>query len=168
MSNLTIAQALRRVKKLKGSIAEHTKRAAGGVSYLSTNVPAFRFKEEVAALSADKEEMVDLESRIAVANATHSVLDGTETVTLTKAIRRLQELKGNIAFLNGLFINTSTQRVREQEWNDVTNTYVTKFVEQTFVSDLSEVERDQQVKALQDRFETLNNAVEDANHRVTV
>lgn len=168
MSKQTIAQALRRVKKLKGQIAEHTQRAQAGVSYLSTAVPAFRFNDEMAALKSDQEEMVDLESRIAVANATATVTDGAETINLAKAIRRLQEIKGQIAFLKGLHLRSETVRTREQDWSDEKATYITRFVDMTFVSDLTEKDRDQQVKALQDRFETLNNAVEDSNHSVLV
>lgn len=164
----TIAQALRRIKKLKGQIAEHTQRAVSGVSYVSTAVPAFRFADEREGMKTSRDEMIDLESRVAMANATAEVSDGSEKIVLAKAIRRLQEIKGDIAFLKGLHLRSETVRNREQEWSDEKATYITRFVDVVYVSDLSEKDRDQQVKALGDRFEALNNAVEDANHNVLV
>lgn len=41
----TVAQALRRIKKLKGLIAENEQRAKTGVSYDASKVPAFRYQE---------------------------------------------------------------------------------------------------------------------------
>ncbi len=49
---VTIAQALRRIKKLKGAIAENQQRANAGVSYDVSKVPAFRFQEAFAAMTA--------------------------------------------------------------------------------------------------------------------
>lgn len=164
----TIAQALRRVKKLKGQVAEHTSRATMGVSYDSTKVPAFRFEAEMVALAGAKEEMVELESRIAVANALNKVKDDSEEITLAKAIRRLQEIKGDIAHLKSLSLRAETVRNKEQEWSDEHLKHITHVTEVTFVSDLTEQLRDAKVKALQNRFEVLNNAVEDANHTVLV
>lgn len=165
---ITIAQALRRIKKLKGQIAEHTQRAQASVSYEKDKVPAFRFQEEVSAVKAAQKELVDLQSRVAVANAKATVADGKETITHAEAIRRLQEIKGEIAFLKSLALKNEVVKNREQVWDDAQSKYLTQVNEVTWVSDLSEKDRDVQVKALQDRFETLNNAVEDRNHKVAV
>ena len=59
---ITIAQALRRIKKLKGQLAEHTTRAQQGVSYVQGKAPAFRYGEEVLARHAVQAEMLDLRS----------------------------------------------------------------------------------------------------------
>jgi hypothetical protein len=55
-----------------------------GVSYAEDKVPAFRFADEVSAMADATQEMIDLESRIAVANATAMV---AEDMSLCKAIR---------------------------------------------------------------------------------
>lgn len=166
---MTIAQALRRIKKLKGLIAENEQRAKVGVSYDSTKVPAFRYQEAVEKMFSLQDEVVALESRVAVANATGTVtVLGEGTLPLASAVRTLQELKGRIAFLKGLHLRSETVKDRSQEWDDVEMKHVVRVTETTFVSDLSEQDRDNQVKTLQDRFETLNNAVEDANHTVLV
>lgn len=167
-TKITIAQALRRVKKLKGQIAEHTQRAQQSVSYVKGNVPAFRFDSEVASLRAAQIEMLDLQSRIAVANAKATVSFGNDTITHAEAIRRLQEMKGDIAFLKSLVIRNETVKTRDQEYDATSGRYVPITTETTFVSDLSEKDRDKQVRDLQDGFEALNNAVEDHNHKVTI
>jgi hypothetical protein len=165
---MTIAQALRRIKKLKGQIAEHTQRAVAGVSYDVTKVPSFRYAEAVEAMFAIQDEVVALESRVAVANATGTIVEGNKELSLALAIRTLQELKGRIAFLKGLNLRNETVQTRTNDWDDVEMKHINRVSETTFKSDLSEKDRDQQVKALQDRFEVLNNAVEDANHATTV
>lgn len=166
---LTIAQALRRIKKLKGQLAEHSARAQQGVSYVQGKAPAFRFQESLLALRAVREEMLDLESRVAVANAKKLVTDAAgNKVTLTRAIRRLQEWKGEIAFLRGLSLRAETVREKETDWDDDQLKHLTRVTEVVYVSDLTEQERDAQVKTFQDAFEVLNNAVEEANHTVLV
>jgi len=87
---------------------------------------------------------------------------------LALAIRTLQELKGRIAFLKGLNLRNETVQTRTNDWDDTEMKHINRVTETTFKSDLSEKDRDQQVKALQDRFEVLNNAVEDANHATMV
>ncbi len=165
---MTIAQALRRIKKLKGQIAEHEQRAKVGVSYDQTKAPAFRFKEAVDAMFAIQDEVVALEARVAVANATGTITDGDKELSLALAIRTLQELKGRIAFLKGLHLRNEVVKDRTNDWDDTEMKHISRVTETTFVSDLSEKDRDAQVKALQDRFEVLNNAVEDVNHTITV
>lgn len=166
---ITIAQALRRIKKLKGQIAENSTRAQQGVSYVQGKAPAFPFKQAVEALNEARAQMMDLESRVAVANAKKLITDPLGVkITLSRAIRVLQELKGQIAFLRGLNLREETVRERETEWNDDQMKSLTRFNEVVYVSDLSEQDRDAQVRDLQDAFEILNNTVEEANHMVLV
>lgn len=165
---MTVAQALRRIKKLKGIIAENQQRAVQGVSYDATKVPAFRFQEAADKMFATQDEMVALEARVAVANATAAVQDGSETISMALAIRTLQELKGRIAFLKALQLRNETVKDRQTEWDDTEMKHINRVTETVFKSDLTEQDRDAQIRTLQDRFETLNNAVEDANHTVLV
>jgi len=166
---LSIAQALRRIKKLKGLIAEHQQRAQVGVSYDVTKIPAFRYKDAVEGMFSTQDEVVALESRVAVANAkTVVTIPGGAQVSMALAIRTLQELKGRIAFLKGLHLRSETVKERTNDWDDTEMKHIARVTETTFVSDLSEQDRDQQVKALQNQFEALNNAVEDTNHLVVV
>lgn len=165
---LTIAQALRRIKKLKGQIAENEQRAKSGVSYDATKVPAFRFKESFDKMIAAQDEAIALEAKVAIANATAVVQDGQQVIPVATAVRTLQELKGRIAFLKGLHLRNEVVKDRQNEWDDTEMKHISRVTETTFVSDLTEQDRDSQIKTLQDRFEVLNNSVEDANHTVTV
>jgi hypothetical protein len=165
---ITIAQALRRIKKLKGQIAESTTRAQQGVSYVQGKAPAFRFGEAMMALTAHREEMLDLESRVAVANAKKTIAVEGGKFTLARAVRELQEMKGQIAFLRSLNLRAETVKEREQTWDDDSMKHINRVTEVTYVSDLSEQDRDDQVSLLQDEFESLNNKVEEANHTVLV
>lgn len=166
---VTIAQALRRIKKLKGQIAEHATHAQQSVSYVQGKLPAFSFSSSVSQLKTSRDEMLDLEARVAVANAKRTVTDlNGNKVVLARAVRELQEIKGQIAFLRSLNLRAETVREREQNWDDEQMKHITRVNEVTYVSDLSETDRAAAVKGLQDQFETLNNAVEEANHSVLV
>lgn len=167
---LTIAQALRKIKRLKGQIAENEQRAKDAVSYDSTKPPAFPYKETADLLFLLQDEVVNLEARVAVANATHTITVGSNAAKfpLTHVIRVLQELKGRISFLKGLVLRSETVKDRSQEWDDVEMKHITRVAETTFVSALTEQQRDVQLRDLEDRFEKLNNAVEEANHQITV
>jgi len=166
---VTIAQALRRIKKLKGQIAEHSTRAQQGVSYVQGKTPAFRFAEAVNALRTARQEMLDLEARVALANAKKTVTNALgNKITLAQAIRQLQEWKGDIAFLRRLNLRSEIVREREQNWDEEQMKHITRVMEVAYVSDLTEQERDVQIKSFQDAFEDLNNLVEEANHTVLV
>jgi hypothetical protein len=168
LDKITIAQALRRIKKLKGQIAEHTQRAQASVSYEKDKVPAFSFGGEVLSMKAAQLELVGLQSRVAVANAKATILDGEDVITHAEAIRRLQEIKGEITFLKSLSIKNEVTKTQEEVYDRAQSNYVTRVTETVWVSDLTEKNRDLQVKALQDRFEKLNNTLEDRNHKVVV
>jgi hypothetical protein len=166
--NMTIAQALRRIKKIKGLLAEHRLRATMGVSYLLDKVPAFGFADEEAAMYLCIDELLNLESRVAVANANTMIQDNAVTMSLAKAIRSLQEIKGLISFYQSLNLRSGVEKNRHVDWDDNLNKNITTVDVVTYVSDLTEQDRDLKVKDFQDHFESLNNLVEDANHKVLV
>lgn len=165
---MTISQALRRIKKLKGIIAENTQRASQSVSYTQDKVPAFRFEDCRFLMQESTSEMIMLESRVAVANAANTITAKGVIMPLCTAIRLLQELKGQIAFLKSLHLRSEVVKSRELDWDESLEKNVYRTVETVFVSDLSEKERDEKIKSLQDEFENLNNAVENANHTIVV
>ena len=165
---LTIAQALRKIKKLKGHVSEYRNTAELSVSYEESIPPAFKFQEQLDLMIETSNEMVELESAVAVANATSTVNFGGKSITLSCAVRMLQEIKGLLAFYKGLFLRSEVSKQKEQVWHDEKAQYITMTVETKFVSEMSEKERVLLVKALEDKFEALNNLVEDANHKVLV
>lgn len=164
----TVSQALRRVKKLKGLIAEATERANLAVSYNKEKPPAFSFKYSMEELERYSSELVDLEASVAVANANNTVSHNGSLITLAKAIRVLQELKGKISFLKKLHLRNEVVKDKEHDWNDDLCKNVVRTIETEFVSDLSEVDRDKLVKSFQDQFDELNSLVEDVNHKTNL
>ena len=162
---LTISQALRRTKKLKGRMGELTARASASVSYLPSAKPAFDFKATRAEVEKVREELIALESSVAKANATTSIDFDGKSMTLAVAIRRLQECKAEIAWLTQLALRSGTERHREMGFDQETGRNNFAYVEVVYVSDLTEVERVGELDKLRDRFERLNDLVETANHR---
>lgn len=165
---MTISQALRRIKKLKGKMAELTARGASCVSYAKGEEPKFDFIVTRAEINTVREELVTLEAAVARANATRTIdLDGT-TMTIAEAVRRLQELKAEMAWLASLSLRDDTQRVPEHVWDEEKGRQVTKYRDVVHVTALTEQARVVELDALRDRFERCNDAVESANHTTPV
>jgi predicted metal-dependent hydrolase len=162
---LTIAQALRRIKKLKGRMGELTTRAAASVSYQSDQKPAFDFAATRTEVETTREVLIVIEAAVAKANALATVNFDSRAMTLAEAIRRLQEFKAEMAWLGGLTLRSGIERRREPDYDQETGRTKVTVVTITFTSDLSEVQRAAELDKLRDRFERLNDLVEAANHR---
>lgn len=164
----TISQGLRAIKRLKGRMAELTARAAASVSYIADKKPSFDFSATRKEVDATREELVRLESAVACANATTEIQHGDRAMSLCEAIRRLQEIKAELAWLAGLNLRQGTERSYESEWDDESNRSVRRLHEVVYTADLTEPQRVEQIDALRHHFEALNDAVEAANHRTPI
>jgi len=167
-SRRTISQGLRHIKRLKGRMGELSVRASASVSYEAGKKPPFDFNATREEVGKVREELVRLEAAVARANATTDIRDGDRTLSLAEAIRRLQEIKAEIAWLSGLTLRQGTERAFEDAWNDEFHRLVRRPQEVTYESCLTEPQRVEQVDALRNRFEALNDAVEAANHRTEI
>ena len=165
MVKLTISQCLRRAKSIKGRIAELKARASASVSYIREKKPKFDFKTTREELSAVKEDLILIETAIAVANATNKIKIGAQEITIAQAIRNLQEIKDEIAWLSSLRLCDETIVEKERNYDDNGKIVIDK-VETVYLTDLSEVDRVAQIDKLKKRFEMLNDLVERANHTV--
>lgn len=171
MSNMTIAQGLRRVKKIKGELAEQLTRAHGAVTYRSDMLPAFEFESSLSKAKELRKELIEMESAIAKANATNTVsVDGHE-MSLTQAVRTLKEYKGELAWLEtlkGVVRNQTNTFTEESEidW-DSDRTKRVK-VRHDWICVMPEAERAKATDKVREQFDTLNNLVEEANHRITL
>jgi len=168
MSNLTIAQALRRTKKTRGNISELKTRASEAVSHEAGKKPTFDFEPTCEALANAKEELIKLESSIACANASTTITYEGKSMTLAEAIRRLQELKDQMSWLTSLHIREGVERSSDLVWNDETGRQSRVTTEVTYITKLSERDRVEKIESLRDQFEALNDLVEQANHRTEV
>ncbi len=163
---LSVAQALRRVKKLKGNLKEHEQRASQSVSYIREgNPPVFKFTEQRALRDRAREELVRLEAAIACSNGMTKVTVEGREMFVAEAIRRLQEFKAEIAWLSSLQIREGTTTDSEVEYDEATGRNVRRPHTVVHVTELKEIERVHEIEALRARFEALNDAVETANHR---
>lgn len=177
MAQITISQALRRIKKLKGELAEYKQRTETAVVHDEKKAPAFSFEDSWEGYVATKAKLVCLEAGVAEANATtritldHSVPSlkgiGRDDVacSLSLIIRLLQEMRAEIALLQGLH-----SRVDKTEVETSTDFGLdeTGEISTTYLCHMTQAERAEAVKKEQDAFEYLNNLLETANHKTLV
>lgn len=165
---LTIAQALRKIKKLKGEIGIETQRAHSSISYVEGAVPDYNFKDSTNKRASLVEELLNLEEKVAVANAITKITfnDGV-SLTLSGLIRRMQEIKSSISFYEALVLR-KPEEISEYVYDDNMNKNVVVKKVVQWKSDISVVEKDAAVKELKDRFDNLNNILETMNHSTKI
>jgi len=164
---LTIAQALRRIKDIKGKIAKHAQNAQSSVTHKTKSAPAYVFSAELELSEQLVSEMIDLQTRVAVAN-TKAVVDFEgKSRPLTWCTKKLAELKGAIAWHEALPVRAQDKTIEEEHvWNPKLADNVS--VEVEYTCHLPEAKRAERVAALQAKFAELNDLVETMNHRTPV
>ncbi len=174
VTKMTVAAALRRIKKLKGEISELTTRATSAASYPELRPPPFEYWATVEARHKKIEEMVGLQEAVSISNASTRVTynhEGVRVLSVPRAIRALDELKSDISFLQSLPIHDRKRDVeqrREQIWDDTLDKTVTRLVEVVTLSVMTPEERAQDIERMQAHFEALNVALEARNHDVYI
>lgn len=164
---ITIAQALRKIKDLKGRIARHSQNAMASVTYKSSSPPAYSFGTEWEQASALVGEMLDLQTRVALANSKTTVDYEGKSRSLTWCTKKLAEIKGAITWHNGLQVKAQKTTTEEEfEWAPGASSRARVATEYT--CHLPEAERAALVRALETKFMELNDIVETINHRTGV
>ena len=169
MTVMTISQALRRIKVLKGQIAERNARALSAVTYDSLKLPAFKFEDSVREADEFRTELLALETRLTIANAGTMVEFEGKRVCLAGAIRNLQEIKGQIAWFKSLNCRVDAIEevsVRHADYDEEGKRF-SRLETTRFVCDLPEAKRAKTVARHQAMFDALNDVVESANHRTS-
>jgi len=160
---MTISQGLRHSKKLKGQLAELQARAQNSVSYKADQKPAFLFGQTVEQIDRVRSDLIEMETRLAVTNATTKIDYAGRKIPLTSAVRTLQELKSFIAWLRGLTPRAHEDTYEEEiEWNDTMDKRIR--IQTKWTCDFPEAKRIERVDACQSDFDRLNDAVERANN----
>jgi hypothetical protein len=168
MQTISVAAAIKMVHRIKGDIKEETARAVAAATYIEGKEPAFGFDVSIAERERLVERLVTVETAIAVSNATCQLPDG---MPVLRAIREREELKAELAFYQGLSL-----RVKHEE-TDIEDTFdydrkagehVKGTKETHWVSSMTQVEKARKIKTLQVKFDTLNDALNDLNHRTTI
>lgn len=165
MANMTISQALRRIKKLKGQLGEHRTHAVASVTHLAEQTPAYGFSVSVEAADAVLAELLKLQTAVAVANAATFVEVDGRKILLAQATRELRELASTIAWIKTLPVKAQDKTVEAERDHDGEKWVTTT---KTFTCHLPEAKRAEQASKLQDRFDALNDVVETTNHKTTI
>lgn len=162
MSEMTISQALRHIKKVKGQLSENLSRAQANISHKESAIPAFQFSACMEKADAARKQLVDLEARVAVTNATTKIVHDGKPMTLVRAVRQLQELKARIAWLRGLSVRAQARTTEQELEYHGAQGHVN--VDVPWTCHLPEADKAEMVDAAQQEFDALNDAVEKANH----
>lgn len=167
---LTIAQALRKIKDIKGKTARHSQNAMANVTHKTKDEPAYSFGAEWEKATALVDEMLDLQTRVALANGRTTIDYEGRPRTLVWCTKKLAELKGAIAWHQGLQVRAKGKSTEEElQWQRVQGgsaEHVHVAVEYT--CHLPEAERAARVQSLEQKFAELNDLVETMNHRTAV
>ena len=160
---LTISQALRRIKKLKGELAVHLTRAASSNTFKAGEDPAFRFGPMMELAHTAREELIRLETQVACTNA-QTMIGKDSPITLTEATKRLRELKSQLSWYESLNCREQTETTSKEvdyDHDGPGRHYVTT----VWLCDMPVAKKATRVTELQESFDRLNDAVETANHR---
>ena len=163
---MNVSQALRRISQVRGSLSKWTARRSEAVQWSVKSPPAYPFDECQESLSTLRGELVDLRTRLTIANANNTITlpDGTK-ISLSEATIALSEIKGEITALTGL-------RTKAQEsWmvdDIVYHDGKHETVEVEHQCAFTTRQRDERVEELTNQFQTTNALLEAANHRVEV
>lgn len=164
-TRISIAKALRIRKALKGEIADLTRRATGCVAWVEGKRKDFEFSAVDAARKAKVENLVMLETAIARSNAVSTATWQGHDVTLAELIRRQVELKGELTFVAGLTLQHGPQRVATGEYDERRHQV---YATEVWGSAHTEPERVTLLADLRAQCESLNETLEEANHRTLV
>jgi hypothetical protein len=165
MTEVSISQALRYASKLKNQISEARKRAESSLIYKLGEQAAFSFSEMLTKADVASFELAALQGKLAAANAENTVEYKGNQISLSHAVRVLQELKGRIAWVRALPCQTTENAVnQERSWDENTDKYILKT--STTVCALPEAKRAELADSLQEEFDSLNGSVELANQVV--
>jgi hypothetical protein len=167
---LTISQALRKIKDLKGKIARHSQNATTSVTHRTDSPPAYSFGAEWEKATALVDEMLDVQTRVAIANAKSTFDYEGKTRTLVWATKKLVEIKGAIAWHSGLDVRAHEKTTDESfDWVQKVGGGAERVrVSVEYACHLPEAEKSARIQALETKFVELNDFVETMNHRTTV
>ncbi|MCC7522270.1 hypothetical protein IT407_00490 [Candidatus Uhrbacteria bacterium] len=167
-SKMTVGQGLRRIKKLKGLLSEAQQRASSSTTWADDKKPVFDFAEQRKLRADHQAEIVRIETAIARANASTQIDVGERKLYLAHAIREMQELKGDLAWIASLNLRQGVETTTEYVYDEVKERNLPQTKSVTHTAVMSEPERVKEVQNLRDKLEALNDAVETANHRTLI
>lgn len=160
---MTLSQANRKISKLKGKLKDLEGKASQSVTYEAEKVPAYEFGKLVEQAAGVRTELEALEAFRTKTNVQTEVKVAGVSMTLTQAVIRLAELRGQIAWYQGLPVRPHAETTEVSLGYDTESRRVP--VKKTVLCRLPEAERQAIVDRLQSEFDELNDAVETVDHQ---
>lgn len=161
---MKISNLLRRIKALKGELAELTTKLVQSFSWIDDDKPDYDFKELVKIYGDTKNQLIKAKTDVAILNANRKISFKGNEITLTAAVHQLQELKDEIAFYTGIQPNNRKEKRVGYEYDENSNRKQV-VTEINHYSALTVQERDNKLKSLREDFAELNNLVECENNK---
>lgn len=171
MTQMTAGAALRRIKKIKGEIAELDKLIKSSAVFLENKPPPFAINDLLGKRKEKVDEMLDLQTRLHTSNAGASFSFEGRTVKVNFAVRALDEIKALISLLQGLPVrdrSPDTEPDRVLEIDPTTRQPFYREAQKIFISPMTKVEQLKAISALNDEFDALNAELEACNHRTFI
>lgn len=140
---MTLAQALKKKNKLVKQINEKKKRVRENNSILTTNTRSYVIADLRKDLAGLTDELIALKVQIQTAN-----------VPILAKIYQLSEMKDQIAFLRS--VSTTVGKITNHYHNTA---------ETVFQAELTAVEVDTEVEALEAKIELLQEEIDTFNHK---
>lgn len=164
---VTVAAAIRRIKKLKGELGVLDARLKSAVVYVEGKEPPFLFGETMMRREEKLSQLLQLQTALSISNAATSFSYRGGAVSVAWAIRKTQEIKALASLYAELPVRDRRRDVetkRETVWDDVTDKHVREAVETVYVSAITKVDQAAAIESLTAEFEELNTALEACNH----
>ena len=164
MENITLSEALRRIKALKGDIARWSKILPESNTWEEDRAPTYSLPEVLQKLDEAVAELIVLKTALASANASCSLQEASgESLSLTGAVTRLSELKSRMALLEALptYSSHSALTGSRVEHSGASGYLTVRFA---LNCSMTTRERDDQLQKLRDEFAALNARLEAANN----
>jgi hypothetical protein len=168
MAKMTVSQGLRAVADLKGKLKKNKEHAQASLTYFEKTPPAFKFGEEMEEAHKTRSEMLRLQTAIAVANATTEIDWQGKKILVAFAVRHLEELRDQLAWLDSIepFLLDQKEVEEDNIENDWQNgQYVRVNRPKKKICALPLGERFKLRQKLQEEHNRLNDIVEASNHQ---
>lgn len=172
---MTMGAAIRRIKQIQGEMDELVKQANTSACWAEGKEPPFKLEEIMKTRNALCDELIELKTALAKANAT-SIVRGVKDESGNERspsywIKFLAEIKASLKLVSELPIRDrvlDTTVTREMEWNELKSEHVYVSKTQSFYSAMTRPEQVVLIKKLRDRFQVVNDALEAHNHTHTI
>lgn len=173
MANITISSAIRQINALKKKISDCDNNMQDSVWYDESTPPVYDFNATYSKRAEYVRQMLSLQTRMAVANATTRIKtpDGQE-ILLAEAVRILSEFRGEIAQLK-ILKTQAKDRIENHKVNWIPDEHdyskrVKEEVTTVFICKLPQAAKAELIENLQNKHDALNDVVEYTNNQTTL